>query len=172
LERELVYNGDEGTTEESGATRRLGIDVGARLQLLDWLWLDADAAYAHGRYKDLPEGSDFIPLAPQFCATGGLTIRHPDGFEANIRLREMSARPANEENTVHARPYLIVDGGLAYRFTDYRLSLIAENLFNTPWNEAQFDTESQLRGEAHPVSELHFTPGTPLSLRAKVEVDF
>jgi hypothetical protein len=34
------------------------------------------------------------------------------------------------------------------------------------WNQAQFDTESRLRGESAPVSELHYTPGTPFFLKA------
>ena len=40
-----------------------------------------------------------------------------------------------------------------------------ENIFDVEWNEAQFDTESQLRGEAEPVSELHFTPGNPIGIQ-------
>lgn len=31
-------------------------------------------------------------------------------------------------------------------------------MFDVEWNEAQFDTESRLKGEPEPVSELHFTP--------------
>jgi hypothetical protein len=36
-----------------------------------------------------------------------------------------------------------------------------DNLFNARWNEAQFATTSQLRGERMPVTELHYTPGAP-----------
>ena len=32
--------------------------------------------------------------------------------------------------------------------------------------------ESQLHGEAAPVSELHFTPGTPFNLKMFVSVNF
>ena len=39
-----------------------------------------------------------------------------------------------------------------------------ENVLNTTWNEAQFDTESRLRDEEEPVSEIHFTPGNPVNL--------
>ena len=34
LENELVYVGDEGVVENSGATRRLGVDVDARCELM------------------------------------------------------------------------------------------------------------------------------------------
>jgi len=172
LQHELVFNGDDGTTEESGATRRLGIDLGVRHQLLTWLWSDFDAAVARGRYRNEPEGENFIPLAPTFSLTGGLTARHTSGVEASLRFRGMTDRPANEENTVRARGYLVFDGGLAYAPAPYRLTLTLENIFNSRWNEAQFATESRLPGEATPVTDLDFTPGTPLSLRLKLEVDF
>jgi len=172
LEHELVYVGDEGTTEESGATRRIGIDVSGRVQLLDWLWGDVDLALSRGRYKDLPDGQNYVPLAPTLASTGGLSARHPSGLEANLRYRFMSTRPANEDNSVRARGYTVFDAGIGYTLGVCKFSLIAENLFNVDWNEAQFDTESQLRGESQPVSELHFTPGTPFTVRAKIEFGF
>lgn len=172
LEHELVYVGDEGTTEESGATRRIGIDASARFQLLDWLWGDLDLALSRGRYKDLPTGQDYVPLAPTLASTGGLSAKLPSGLEANLRYRYLSDRPANEDNSVRARGYTVFDAGMSYTLGAYKLSLIAENLFNVDWNEAQFDTESQLRGESQPVSELHFTPGTPFTVRAKIDLAF
>ena len=45
-------------------------------------------------------------------------------------------------------------------------------MFNTKWNEAQFDTQSRLRNETTSVSELHFTPGTPLALKLGVSYYF
>jgi len=138
--------------------------------MLEWLWADVDVSLSRGRYKDLPGGENNIPLAPTLASTGGLTARHSSGLEANLRYRFMSERPANEDNSVRARGYMVIDGGIAKSFAGYKLSLIAENLFNVKWNEAQFDTESQLKGESAPESELHFTPGTPFTLRAKIEV--
>ena len=47
-----------------------------------------------------------------------------------------------------------------------------ENVFNVKWNEAQFATESRLKNEINPVTELHFTPGTPFFIKAKLAVFF
>ena len=52
------------------------------------------------------------------------------------------------------------------------IGLRIENLFDVAWNETQFATESRLRGEAVPVEEIHFTPGTPFFARAVVRVKF
>jgi hypothetical protein len=43
---------------------------------------------------------------------------------------------------------------------------------NTNWNEAQFDTESRLPFETLSTSELHFTPGTPISAKLTVGYAF
>ncbi len=40
------------------------------------------------------------------------------------------------------------------------------NLFDVKWKETQFETESKLQNEPAPVSEIHFTPGTPFFVRA------
>jgi len=172
LESELVYNGDDGTTEPSGRTRRVGLDFEGRAQILTWLYADADVTLSRGRFRDLPAGQNFIPLAPTVTATGGLTFRPPGGCEASFRFRHIDSRPANEDNSVTALGYTVFDATLAYSFSRIRVQITAENLFNVAWNEAQFDTESQLKGEARPVSELHFTAGTPLSIRMKLELAF
>ena len=172
LQSELVYNGDDGTTEPSGRTRRLGLDFEGRAQIFSWLYADADVTLSRGRFRDLPKGQNFIPLAPTVTATGGLTVRHPDGYEASLRFRHIDDRPANEDNSVTAHGYTVFDATIAYSFSRTRVQLTGENIFNVSWDEAQFDTESQLKGEALPVSELHFTPGTPLSVKMKVEWSF
>ena len=45
-------------------------------------------------------------------------------------------------------------------------------MLNTEWNEAQFDTESRLKFETHPVSEINFTPGNPFNVKLGVIVQF
>ena len=66
----------------------------------------------------------------------------------------------------------MLDFVLAYKFSKVEVGLSAENLLNNEWNQAQFDTESRLFNEAEPVSELHFTPGTPIFIKANVAVKF
>lgn len=172
VQNELVYVGDEGTTEINGPTRRVGIDMELRVQLADWLFADADLTLARGRFRDLPKGEDFIPLAPSLTVNAGIVARHPSGVEASLRLRHIGDRPANEDNSITALGYSIFDASIAYGFSPFRMQLTAENIFDSPWNEAQFDTRSRLQGETAPISDLHFTPGTPFHLKAKVEYHF
>lgn len=172
LENELVYVGDEGIVEISGATRRLGADFAFRLEITKVLFADMDLNYNHGRYLDLPEGENFIPLAPSLTSTGGLSLKNEKGLSASIRYRYIDDRPANERNTVRAQGYFLLDAVMNYQLKNYSFGLTAENLLNAEWNQAQFDTESRLRGEAMSVSELHYTPGSPFYLKGSVTVRF
>lgn len=172
LEQEFVYVGDEGIVEPSGRTRRMGVDATLRYQLTGWLFADVDANYTYARSADDPEGENYIPLAPDFTSTGGLTFQHPSGINGSIRYRHLDSRPANEDGSVMARGYTVVDAVLNYTHRNFEIGLTLENVLDTEWNEAQFDTESRLFNEAEPVSELHFTPGMPRYLRGRVSYFF
>jgi hypothetical protein len=172
LEDELVYVGDAAIVESAGRTRRLGLDVALRYQLSPTVFADVDLNLNRGRSTDAPKGEDYIPLAPRFTSIGGLTWKRPGGLSASLRYRHLDRRPANEDNSVQARGYFLLDAVLSYTHRRYQLGLTAENLLNAAWNEAQFDTESRLPNEAAPVSELHFTPGTPFFLKANASIFF
>ncbi len=172
LESEFVFVGDVGTTEASGKTRRAGLDLEARLQLHSWLWADVDFNLARGEAVDEPDDANEIPLAPQLTSTGGLTWYHPSGLEGSLRYRHIGDRPANEDGSITAEGYTVVDFNGAYRLGAWRFNLGVENVLNTTWNEAQFDTESRLRDEVEPVSEIHFTPGNPVNLWLGVSLAF
>jgi outer membrane receptor protein involved in Fe transport len=172
LEEELVFIGDEGATEISGKTRRIGLDLEGRVQLLPWLWADADLNLSRGTSVDEPNDADEIPLAPRLTSTGGLTAIHPSGFEGSLRYRHIGDRPANEFDTVTAEGYSVVNLSLGYRFGRTKVFANIENLLDTEWNEAQFDTESRLQNESAPVSEIHFTPGNPRNVQLGVSLGF
>jgi hypothetical protein len=172
LEQEFVYVGDAGIVEPSGKTRRYGLDLGLRYQLTDWLFLDSDATFTNARSTEEPSGENYIPLAPDFTFTGGLSVNNLDGFSGGIRLRYLDDRPANENNSIVAEGYLVTDFNVNYDFKNITLGLAIENLFDVDWNETQFATESRLRNEVRPVEEIHFTPGTPFFIKGTVTYTF
>ena len=161
LESELVYVGDEGTTEPSGATRRMGVDADARLRITSWLWADMDVSLARGRFRDVPLDRNRIPLAPRVTSSGGLTLRDVGALTAGVRYRAVGNRPADETNAIRARGHALLETFATWRFGRLEATVTAENLLDADWNEAQFATTSRLQGERMPVTELHFTPGTP-----------
>jgi outer membrane receptor protein involved in Fe transport len=172
LQSELVWSSDEGTTEASGRTRRVGVDLEGRSRLLPWLWADADLNLARGRFRDEPSGADLIPLAPTLTATAGLTVRDAGPAQGGLRVRHIDARAANEDNSVRALGYTLWELFGSYELSRVRLVATVDNVFNTTWNEAQFATTSRLRGEPSEAMELNFTPGAPRAVQFGVEYRF
>lgn len=173
LQSELVYVGDEGTTEASGRSRRRGVDLEGRVRMLPWLWADADVSLAQGRFVDEPEGADRIPLAPTVVSSGGLTVRDAGPWTGGLRFRQVGSRPADETGSVTARGYDVWQLFAARTFRQVTLRAGIENLFDAEWNEAQFATTSRLAGEpAEGITELHFTPGAPRSVQVGLEYRF
>ena len=164
LQQEFVYVGDEAVVEPSGRTRRLGADLSARYEISSWLFLDMDVNYTYARARDEEKGADYIPLAAKLTSIGGITFKK-DRIGASLRYRHLGDRAANEDNSVIAKGYTVCDAVFSYTMKHFEFGVQVQNLFNTKWNEAQFDTESRLRHETASVSEIHFTPGSPFFLK-------
>ncbi len=168
MEQEFVYVGDEGIVEPSGSTQRYGIDVGVQYQIADWLIFNADVNQCVARTLQDERGNNYIPLAPDLTATGGISVLHPKGFFGGVRARYMNNRPANSDYSIVAQGYTILDLNAGYRFKNIDLSFSVENVLNTEWNETQFATTSRLKGEEKGVEEIHFTPGSPFFFKASL----
>ena len=177
MEQEFVYVGDAGIVEPGGKTRRLGLDLSARWQLNQNLFFDADYTWSKARSIEEPETAQFVPLAPVHTAVGGINWVS-DGFAAGLRTRWLGDRPANEDNSLIAKGYFLLDAQISFapafdgKKRPLEFTLSAQNLGNTLWYEAQFETESRLAGENTPVSEIHFTPGTPIWVKAGILFKF
>ena len=161
LDQEFVYVGDEAVVEEGGKTERMGIDITARYEIYKNWFADFNLSLAKPRSLNVPADENLIPLAPKLVSTGGITYRKESGFNGSLRYRLMGDRPANEDNSVMAKGYFVCDGTVNYTSKNWELGISVQNIFNVKWKETQFDTESRLYNETSPVSEIHFTPGTP-----------
>lgn len=172
LDQEFVYVGDEGVVEAGGQTQRYGLDLFARYELAKSLFADMDVSWANPRALDTPSTENYLPLAPRFTSSGGLTYRKQEGWNGSLRYRLMGDRPADETNTLIAKGYFIIDGAINYTKKKWELGLSVQNILNTKWKETQFDTETQLRNETSPVSEIHFTPGTPFLAKISLTINW
>ncbi|HMU11035.1 MAG TPA: TonB-dependent receptor plug domain-containing protein [Ferruginibacter sp.] len=172
LDQEFVYVGDAGVIEPSGKSKRQGIDVLARYQFTKNLFATVNINYTKPRAIDEPKGANYIPLAPTLTSVGGIYYKQKTGFNGGISYRYIKNRPANEDNSITAKGYFLLDASVNYTRPKYEIGFAVENILNIKWNEAQFATESQLRNETAPVNELHYTPGTPLFARLKLAVFF
>jgi outer membrane cobalamin receptor len=172
LNQEFVYVGDDGNIEPSGKSRREGIDVIARYQFSKNIFANLNLNFTKPRAIDVKKGEDYIPLAPVATSTGGLFYKATKGFNGSVTYRYIKSRPANEDNSIVAKGYFLLDASLNYTQPKYEIGLAMENLLNVKWNEAQFATTSRLRNEIGETTELNFTPGTPFFIRLKFAVFF
>ena len=158
LGSELVFVGDEGTTEQRGPTRRWGADFEIRAEVLPWLLLDYDLTYSDPRFRVTGEA---IPLAPTLLMNGGLTAYPIENFSAALRVRFLDDRAANEDRSVIARGYTLIDLLLRYRWQNIEVSFDVLNLADTDWRETQFATDSCLRREVGTDSRCPRSGGGP-----------
>lgn len=171
MNQEFVYVGDEAIVEPSGKSRRMGVDVGLRWEIIRNLYLQADYTYSNARMTEEPNGQNYIPLAPVNTFLGGISY-NDNRFSAGVHARWLGNRPANEDYSLTAKGYCIVDANISYTWKKFTVGAIAENLFNTRWREAQFATETLIPGDSAPVTDICFTPGTPFALRGFVTFTF
>mgnify|MGYP001447721242 CR=1 FL=1 len=172
LDQEFVYVGGAGIVEPGGKTRGLGVDLSARYQFTPWLFADADFNYTYARATEAPEDEAYIPLAPRMTGVGGISVRRGKGLEGSLRFRYLGDRAANEDYSRTAEGYALFDAVVRYKQRKYEAGIFIENILNTEWKEAQFDTESRLADELEPVTEIHFTPGAPFFARLYVSFLF
>lgn len=174
MDQEFVYVGDEAIVEEGGKTQRYGVDLMARYEVLKHLFVDINWNYAYARNILTQESQEasYIPLAPRIVSTGGLTYAPAEGLSASLMCRYMGDRPANEDGSVVAQGYTVWDATAKYNLGKFEIGMMAQNLFNVKWKETQFETESRLKNESEPVSEIHFTPGTPFFARVFITYKF
>jgi len=163
LKSELVFVGDEGTTEIRGASRREGVEVAARGRVWGPLYFNGSVTYTKAEFRN----GDAIPLAPEVTAYGALLLRWPEGLTSQLQATYLGVRPLVEDLSVKSSSWIDFDLSERYHLpitlSHGRLEafLFVQNLFNTKWEQAIFAFESQLRNEAAPVNGIHFVPGNP-----------
>jgi outer membrane receptor protein involved in Fe transport len=197
LESELVWVGDEGTTESSGATRRLGGELTVRLRMLDWLFSDLDVTANDARFTEIAGNGGLVALAPRLTVAAGLSVLTPFGLRGSLRFTGIGSRPATEDDFLVAEGAYLLDASLGYRWRFLEVSLFVENLTNSRYRSAQFATTSRLRSESSTggppppdacptgtrtetgsdgnfqgCEDLHFTPGYPINVQGRVTFYF
>jgi len=168
LASETVWVSDEGTTEPRGASRRIGVELGARVKLAKWIFADADVTFTRARFNS----GEAIPLAPTRTLTGGIGFKHPRGTFGALRVRSLGARPATEDRSLTAEGWTVVDATLGQRIQWLEIALDVRNVLNRNYREVQFANESRLQGEPSPVRDIHFTPGWPLTVLLRASANF
>jgi len=177
FDSELVYLGDAGNTEAGRPSRRYGVEFSNYYKPARWLSLDADLAFARGRFRrtalDAAAAGDRIPGAVEGVAQLAATFTPAGPWSGSLRLRWFGPRPLVEDNSVRSKASATVNGRLAYKFNARTtLELEGFNLANRQVSAIDYYYQSRLKGEAAPREDIHFHPIESRSFRLSLNVAF
>ncbi|WP_376708431.1 TonB-dependent receptor [Bradyrhizobium australafricanum] len=174
FDSELLFVGDAGTTEPSRPSRRVGVEWTNQYKLLPWVSIDFDLAYTRARFTDVDPAGNFIPGAPAWVASGGVTFGRETGWFGSLRARYFGPRPLIEDDSVRSLSSFIVNARAGYKFDNgMRLQLDVLNLFNAQTNQIEYYYLSRLPGEPiDGVADRHVHPAEPLAVRLTLAATF
>ncbi|MGN8546080.1 TonB-dependent receptor domain-containing protein [Bradyrhizobium sp. 13971] len=174
FDSELLFVGDAGTTEPSRPSRRVGVEWTNQYKLLPWMSFDFDLAYTRARFADVDPVGNFIPGAPAWVASGGVTFGRETGWFGSLRARYFGSRPLIEDDSVRSLSSFIVNARAGYKFDNgMRLQLDVLNLFNAQTNQIEYYYLSRLPGEPiDGVADRHVHPAEPLAVRLTLAATF
>lgn len=166
---ELLFVGDAGTTEAGRPSRRVGFEFSNYYKPTRWLTIDADVAFARARFRDVDLAGDRIPGAVEGVASFAAAVDNVGPWFGALQLRYFGPRPLLENNSVRSRSTATLNGRIGYKFTtSTRVELEGFNLTNRKASAIDYYYESQLRGEAAPVADVHFHPIESRSFRVNL----
>jgi outer membrane receptor protein involved in Fe transport len=176
IQSELLFQGDAGTTADSGRpSRRVGFEFSNFYTPASWLTLDADIAFTRARFTDIDVAGagNRVPGAIEGVATFTASVDNRGPYYGNMRLRYFGPRPLIENNTLRSNSTTLLSGRAGYKFDkNVRVQLDVFNLLNRQASQIDYAYTSQLRGEAAPVNDIHFHPTEPRSFRISAILNF
>ncbi len=176
IDSELLFVGDAGETEPSRASSRSGIEWNNRYVAAQWLVFDFDVAFSKARFRSFDPATDLgvhIPGALEKAVSFGVSVRDRGPWSGHLHWRYLGARPLIDDNSVRSAPTSLAHVRVGYRISgSMRVALDVFNLFNRKASDIDYFYESRLRGEAASVSDVHFHPVEPRTLRLTFSTGF
>ena len=173
FDSELTFAGDAGTTEAGRASRRHGFEFSNYYKPVSWLTIDADVSFARARFRNNDPVGNHIPGAVEGVASLALAVDGLGPYFGALQLRYFGPRPLLEDNSVRSKSTATLNGRIGYKFNPkLKLELEGFNLTNRKDAAIEYYYASQLKGEAAPVSDVHFHPIESRSFRLTLTANF
>lgn len=178
LNSELVFSGDAGDTEASGASHRYGIEFNHHYVANDWLLLDGDLAFSQARFDqaqgDEPNVGRYVPGSVRTVVSLGATVTNWGPWFGQFQLRYFGPRPLIEDNSVRSQGTTLAYLRAGYKLNaSTKVSLDIFNLFNRKASDIDYYYVSRLQGEpTDGVGDIHRHPAEPRTARVTMTVNF
>jgi hypothetical protein len=174
LDSELVFSGDEGTTEASRPSDRHGVEAANYFSPRKWLVFDADVSWSSAMFSVHDPIGDHVPEAVGTVISAGATV---DGYRrtfGSVRWRYFGPRALVEDNSVRSKPTSLVNLQAGYAIASKaKLAVDVFNLFNAPDSDIDYFYGSRLPGEpVNGIDDIHTHPTLPRTARVTLIVGF
>lgn len=182
LDSELVFVGDDGTTEPKDASRRKGIELSVYYQPVSWFVLDADYTKSEARFKNTQlDGAialgDYVPDSIEDVFSLGASVELGNGVYAGLRLRYFGPRNLTEDGEFKSSSSQMVNANIGYQFpTGVTLGLEVLNLTDREDDDITYRYASRTQVEREngidPIDDYHSHPMIPRTVRATIQYQF
>lgn len=175
LDSELVFEGDTGTTEPTGASRRLGIEWANYYTPTKWLTIDADFADSQAHYLgSYAAAGQYVPEAANMIINSGITVHDLYGFSTSLRLRYFGPRRLTQDGSERSPGTTLLYYNLSYKINkNWSIQGDIFNLLNTKADDITYYYASRLPGEpAQGVNDFMFHPVEPRTFRVALTAHF
>lgn len=169
VDSELLFVGDEGTTEDTGVgSRRHGLEVAGTYYLNDAVTLGVSYATTSARFDEAVDGSIDIPGAIDQVASIDVDHKWNHKLRTHWHLRYIGEYPLAEH--VEAEASLRLDWRARWQLNDaIALHIDVLNVLDADDNDVQYYYESQLANENAPVFDIHRHVLAPRSARFTIK---
>jgi hypothetical protein len=136
--QELVFVGDEGTTDVAGKSHRYGVEFTNYYKPFEWLTLDADFALTTAKYA---ADNTYIPNSVGRVVSTGATIEAPNGLFGTIRLRHFGRVYLGQDDNgtdQWSGDTNIVNLGAGYKQKQYKFEIDIFNILGSQSNDIAY----------------------------------
>lgn len=174
-QQELVFAGDTGTTEPTRSSDRYGIEWSNTYKFSNWLYINADYSWSHGRLLGDPDNTgQHIPEAITTTFSGGPSVQLASGWFADLRCRYFGPRALTEDNSASSRGTTTFDLELGYQCRRFRGGLEFLNLFNSNGHDIDYFYGTGLKTDpgfpfppgSFGIADINFKRVEPFAVRA------
>ncbi|TDF42513.1 TonB-dependent receptor [Alteromonadaceae bacterium M269] len=174
LDSELLFVGDEGTTEASRASRRYGAELSAYYWLGEQFSADLEVAWTRSRFTEDADGEgNYVDNSLPFVLSAGINYKPIEPVNVNLRLRHFGRRFLESFGEVRGQSFSVLNLGMSYDYQNWQFGVDVLNLLNSNDRDIEYFFESRLAGEPEEgIADIHFHPIQPRSLRFKATYRF